>query len=627
MRRAPPRAACGSPGGGRSPAGVGGDRVAGDRAAGDRAVGDRAVGDRAVGDRAVGDRAGGEGTGGDRVGRGRGRGGGAASAGFPGRLLATLLLFQLGLSLDATGAAPWFRPTLAFPPLLAVLVLVAAAFPRRLAALALPVRLGAAAVVLLLAGARLAERIALGLLGRPLDPAGDLPQVGAVASMLTGSLPALFSALALVGLGAALGGLLFAVAAGVRALGAGFARTTAAVRRAALGLAVAALLVPGLRPPGGAGFGAAARIAAAPLRAAPPGIRESPLPPAPGLGGADVVVLFVESYGVAAFAEPGRRALLAKSLDRLAAEAAAAGFDFRSAQVQSPTFGGGSWRAHASFLSGVWVDSEDRYRALLASGRDTLAHRFAAAGYRTLALEPGIRGPWPEGEFYGFAETRDGEGLGYRGPPIGWWLVPDQFTLHALLREVPNPGEAPAAAPVPAPLFAKVSLVGSHIPYAPVPPYVEDWTRFDTGSAYASGLRSVAHDDYRDLVELGDRYRESLDQVFRIVGGFLGRWPPRRRLLLVVVGDHQPPKLSLHDSDTWATPIHLFSRNRELLEPWSRFGFSRTLLPEAWTSWRMSDFPVSLSALFPPTNDGPVGAPTAGPEEGADGGAGEEGVR
>ena len=38
-----------------------------------------------------------------------------------------------------------------------------------------------------------------------------------------------------------------------------------------------------------------------------------------------------------------------------AAEAEAAGFDFRSAQIQSPTFGGGSWRAHASLLSGLWV--------------------------------------------------------------------------------------------------------------------------------------------------------------------------------------------------------------------------------------------------------------------------------
>lgn len=435
----------------------------------------------------------------------------------------------------------------------------------------------------------------MGLLGRPLDPAGDLPHLGAVASMLTGEMPAVLWILALAGVGAVVVGLLFAVAAGLRALGAGFSSASAPVRWAAAGLAGLTLLAPGLSPPGGAGLAAAVRIAGAPFREAPPEIRADPLPPAPALGGADVALLFVESYGVAAFAEPGRRARLEESLGRLAGEAAAAGFDFRSAQIQSPTFGGGSWRAHASMLAGVWTDSEDRYRALLASGRETLVRRFAAAGYRTIAFEPGIRGHWPEGDFYGFSEIRDREGIGYRGPPIGWWLVPDQFTLHALLKEVANPAAGSAGAP----LFAKVSLVGSHIPYAPVPPYVEDWTRFDTGAAYASGMKSIAHDDYRDLVELGERYGESLDHVFRILGGFLGRYPARRSLV-VVVGDHQPPKLSLHDSDSWATPIHLFSRDPALLDPWSRFGFTRTLLPQTGTAWRMSDFPASLSTLFPP---------------------------
>ena len=548
--------------------------------------------------------------------RGRGRRGGGAAEGRPlnapppalpattgggdrrallGRLLPALLLLHLLLGLEASGAAPWLRPTLSVPPLLALLVLPAAAFPRRFAALPRIVRLPLAAGILLLALARLSDRIAVGLLGRPLDPAGDLPHLGAVASMFTGEMPAVLSILALAGLGAVVVGLLFTVAAGLRALGAGFSSTAAPVRWTAAGLAGLALLAPGLRPPGGSGLEAAARIAAAPFRPAPPEIRADPLPPAPALGGADVALLFVESYGVAAFSEPRRRARLEESLGRLAEEAAAAGFDFRSAQIQSPTFGGGSWRAHASMLSGIWTDSEDRYRALLASGRETLVRRFAAAGYRTIAFEPGIRGRWPEGDFYGFSEIRDREGIGYRGPPIGWWLVPDQFTLHALLKEAADPGAGSAGAP----LFAKVSLVGSHIPYAPVPPYVEDWTRFDTGAAYATGMKSIAHDDYRDLVELGERYGESLDHVFRILGGFLGRYPPRRSLV-VVVGDHQPPKLSLHDSDSWATPIHLFSRDPALLDPWSRFGFTRTLLPETGTAWRMSDFPASLATLFPP---------------------------
>ena len=276
---------------------------------------------------------------------------------------------------------------------------------------------------------------------------------------------------------------------------------------------------------------------------------------------------------------------------RLAEDAAAGGFGFLSAQIQSPTFGGGSWRAHASLLSGVWIDSEARYRSLVRSDRESLVRRFGAAGYRTVAYEPGISGFWPDGAWYGFEETRDRAGIGWDGPRIGWWGVPDQFTLYALHQQE----LARAARPV----FAKVSLIMSHIPYWPVPPYVTPWSRFDEGTAFAGPIRSVAHDDWRDLEELSDRYAASLSYEMRILGGFL-RDLASRRALVVVVGDHQPPKLSLHDSDAWAVPIHVFSQDGALLEPFRALGFERTLVPLAGSAWRMSDLPRDLSRLFPP---------------------------
>ena len=236
------------------------------------------------------------------------------------------------------------------------------------------------------------------------------------------------------------------------------------------------------------------------------------------------------------------------------------------------------------------MEREALYRALIGSGRASLVRLFGEAGYRTVAFEPGIQGAWPEGAWYGFDRIYDREGIGYRGPAMGWWEVPDQYTLYALhQREIRTAAQ---------PLFAKVSLIMSHIPYWPVPPYVIPWSRFDAGTAYEGPLRSVAHDDYRDLAELSERYVTSLEYQFRVVGGFLREFAPRPALV-AVIGDHQPPKLSLHDSDTWATPLHLFSRDPELLEPWEERGFTRTLVPEAGTSWRMSDFPHDLTEFFP----------------------------
>ena len=504
------------------------------------------------------------------------------------RVALALVGLNLLLTVSFSADVPWVRLTAAVSPDLLLLVgagiLLGGTRPRRWGRFLL------ALTLLVAASARIAGLIALELLGRPLDPAGDLPHLGNVAEMLATVSPVLTPAVLVPLSGLLLGGLLLLL---VRALGvlADAGTRLGRGRRAGFGAAAFVLLaLPWLSPPGGSALLAAWDFAAAPGAKPPASISAPPLPGAPDLGGADFYVIFLESYGVAAFEDPGRRPALEAAAARWAEDARAGGFDYRSAQVQSPTFGGGSWRAHASLLSGVWVEREALYRALIGSGRASLVRLFKEAGYRTVAFEPGIQGAWPEGAWYGFDRIYDREGIGYRGPAMGWWEVPDQYTLYALhQREIRTAAQ---------PLFAKVSLIMSHIPYWPVPPYVTPWDRFDAGTAYEGPLRSVAHDDYRDLAELSERYVTSLEYQFRVVGGFLREFAPRPALV-AVIGDHQPPKLSLHDSDTWATPLHLFSRDPGLLEPWEERGFTRTLVPEAGTSWRMSDFPHDLTEFFP----------------------------
>ena len=504
------------------------------------------------------------------------------------RVLLALVGLNLLLTVSFSSAAPWVRLTPAVSPDLLVLVgagaLLGGRRPRRW------VRVLLALTLLAAASARIAGLIALELLGRPLDPAGDLPHLGNVAEMLATVSPVLTPAVLIPLGGLLLGGLLLLIVRGLGILAEAGARLD---RRRRAGFGAAALLLlalPWLAPPGGSALLAARDLAAAPAAEPPAAITDPPLPGAPDLGGADFYVIFLESYGVAAFEDPGRRPALEAAAERWAEDARAGGFDYRSAQVQSPTFGGGSWRAHASLLSGVWVEREALYRALIGSRRQSLVRLFGEAGYRTVAFEPGIQGEWPEGAWYGFDRIYDREGIGYRGPAMGWWEVPDQYTLYALhQREIRTAAR---------PLFAKVSLIMSHIPYWPVPPYVTPWSRFDEGTAYEGPLRSIAHDDYRDLAELSERYVTSLEYQFRIIGGFLREFAPRPALV-AVIGDHQPPKLSLHDSDTWATPMHLFARDPELLQPWEERGFTRTLLPEVGTSWRMSDFPHDLTRFFP----------------------------
>ena len=106
------------------------------------------------------------------------------------------------------------------------------------------------------------------------------------------------------------------------------------------------------------------------------------------LRGKDVLVVFVESYGQVAVEDPdiapGVTAVLRSGTTRLAR----AGLEARSAFLDSPIFGGGSWLAHATLQSGLWIDSQPRYDQLLASDRLTLSGAFGQAGWRTVGVNP-----------------------------------------------------------------------------------------------------------------------------------------------------------------------------------------------------------------------------------------------
>ena len=153
-----------------------------------------------------------------------------------------------------------------------------------------------------------------------------------------------------------------------------------------------------------------------------------------GLRGKDVLLVFVESYGRTAVQgssfSPGVDSVLAEG-DR---QLAGAGFHSRSAFLTSPTFGALSWLAHSTLQSGLWVDAQQRYDALVTSHRLTLARLFARAGWRTVSDVPADTHDWPQGRFYGYDHFYDSRNVGYRGPRFGYPTMPDQFTLDALDR-------------------------------------------------------------------------------------------------------------------------------------------------------------------------------------------------
>lgn len=286
----------------------------------------------------------------------------------------------------------------------------------------------------------------------------------------------------------------------------------------------------------------------------------------------DLFVLFFESYGALVFDDPRFAAPLAGEFAALERSLAVAGWRSASARAESSTFGGVSWLAHSSLLSGVRIADQGDYQGLLASDRATLVARFAAAGYRAVAVMPGLKYPWPEGEFYRFDRIYNTERLDYRGPTYGWMAIPDQYSLYRVHRIEATPADRP-------PLFVFFPTINSHAPFAPLPPYQPDWTRFDAAAAPAA-TETMELESRLGGEALAAAYVQSVRYNLAVLGGYLRQHAPPNALLLVL-GDHQPPAVVGGRDISWQVPVHLFSRDPRLVDAFVAAGFKPGMTPGA----------------------------------------------
>jgi hypothetical protein len=320
-------------------------------------------------------------------------------------------------------------------------------------------------------------------------------------------------------------------------------------------------------------------------------VAESPALDVPvTLGGADVVLAFVESYGAVTYDRPAVADAAAPARDALLASARATGRNIVSAFVESPTFGGSSWLAHLSLLSGVEVRDGYAYAFLMSQPRDTLVTTFSSAGYRTVGVMPGMRQAWPEGAFYGYDRILDFDTLDWRGPRFGWWTIPDQFALARLdALERPAGGRAP--------VFAVFPTGTSHAPFGPVPPYQADWAHVLSDEPFTSAAVDEALARPPDLTDLGPAYTRAITYTLRSLAGYM--WANAdRELVLLVVGDHQPPAAVSGAGVSWDVPVHVVARPGPFLDTLVARGFTDGVAPPRTPLGPMAGLlPVLLEAL------------------------------
>ena len=461
-----------------------------------------------------------------------------------------------------------------------------------------------AAGYLLLVIGRYVDVTAPALYGRAFSWYWDAPHVPALLSGTIGQM----RPITLVAIAAGLLLALLAVGWGLRSLIAHLAAVAPAARRSPLarGLtAAAAVLVAAwlagapavgawISSPVLAGWWQQGRLA---WLASRPATLDEALPPSPSfdsdlaqVGDTDVVLIFAESYGAAVVDDPVLAKALAPARRRLAGEIDAAGLTAVSAQVLSPTFGGGSWLAHAALLGGIDTRDPRRYPLLLASERDNLVRLFSRRGHRTVAVMPGTRTSWPEGRFYRYDRLLDAEALDYRGPAFGFWRIPDQYSIFRLDADA---AEALAAGDR-RPRLAVFATISSHLPFDPVPPLQDDWSRLTTAEPYDADELAAALARGPDWLALREPYLRSLEYSFGWLGQWLRRPAPRERLV-IVVGDHQPAARVSGRDASWNVPVHVLTRSPVILDRLRRAGFVDGLAPAAP---ELGDLPWLLRQLL-----------------------------
>ncbi|CAL9359300.1 hypothetical protein SUDANB96_00630 [Streptomyces sp. enrichment culture] len=292
-----------------------------------------------------------------------------------------------------------------------------------------------------------------------------------------------------------------------------------------------------------------------------------------GLRGKDVLFTFIESYGRTALEDPDMAGPVGAVLAEGERTLEAAGFRARSGWLRSPVTGAGSWLAHSTFLSGLWIKNQQRYRTLTNSDRMTLTGYFRKAGaWRTVGIVPGVRRAWPEGKFFGLDHVYDSEHLGYRGPYFSWTPVPDQFSLEAFERL--EHGRADRE-----PIMAEIILASSHNPWAPLARMI-DWEDLGDGSVF-HGIKAQGKDPedvWKDPAGVRTEYRRAVEYSLRSLTGWLERYGDDDTVL-VFLGDHQPVPTVTAGSPSKDVPVTLVARDPRVLDRIADWGWTKGLRP------------------------------------------------
>ena len=285
-----------------------------------------------------------------------------------------------------------------------------------------------------------------------------------------------------------------------------------------------------------------------------------------------VYIIFSESYGSVLYKRNDWRARYRELAGRLDRKLAGAGWHVASALSLAPTWGGGSWMSYTSALFGLRVSSDPQYYALLdkyqAGGYPDLGNVLKGRGYkyyRLTALSMGLpESQWEKyASFYGVDRWLQYEDLEFVGPEYGWGPAPpDQYSLNFARETIRSETDGPF-------LFFTITQ-NSHYPWAPQPVLVDSWRQLNR-----PGPAPPPSSELIDHVQRRQNYWNAIEYQLEMLTDFILR-EPNEQAIFVLVGDHQPPRVSRRE-DGWDTPFHIIAKDARFVASFMEYGFTSGL--------------------------------------------------
>nr|WP_321236187.1 hypothetical protein [uncultured Psychroserpens sp.] len=304
----------------------------------------------------------------------------------------------------------------------------------------------------------------------------------------------------------------------------------------------------------------------------------------------NVIFIFLESYGSFVFSEPKQSAALKQKMDGIYKSLRDNEYQVASALSESPVSSGGSWLSHSSILFGAKVRDIAAHEVIFGhtdyvSKLESLPKFFESYGYKTtltstLSYDKNEVNWQKIKNAYPFNKLMLYDDFNYKGnnvPIFGdRFSLPDEYSLNYAYHSLKDKS----------PFFLSVSTINSHYNYISPIHTLEHWEDYNSKAfELTDGLKKNNLKNYFTAINY------QLDYIHNFLLN-----TDLDDTIMVLIGDHQPPFITPADIDK-ATPIHVISKNTEVIEAFKDFNFTEGFVCNHQSQKHESFFSKFLYAL------------------------------